>query len=320
MELAAAAGWLTAVSASAAPQRDAERAGLEQHLCELAAIVEQCEDLVCVTDREGVIEYVNPAFERATGYARDEAVGAKPSLLKSGAHDSAFFAELWRALAAGRAFSARFENRRKDGVRYFEDKTITPVRDRSGAITHFVSTGKDVTEQVRAAGKLERAQRALAIMSECHRAVRTASSGDELLAHVCRVLIELGGYRAAWVALAGRDAAKSVRAAACAGIDSAEISALCAGWGDEAPGPVAAAIRTACTTVTGSVIAVPIPGEEESLGALVLGCGEAASPPEDEIALLEELAGQIGFDLDALRSRGLRRRAAELLEAVPRLG
>lgn len=339
MDLATREGWLTMTGAQAGPQREPDGAGLEQHLCELAAIVEQCGDLVCVTDRDGVIEYVNPAFERTTGYALEEAVGAKPSLLKSGAHDAAFFAALWKALAAGRVVSARFENRQKGGACYFEDKTITPLRDRSGAITHFVSTGKDVTGQVRCAQELQRARRAFALATECQRALRAVTSSEELLTSASRVLLEQGGYRAAWAALAGHDAQRRIRIAGCAGIDPAAIAALCAGWSDEVPGPVATAIRTARITVTGSraaganpawraaasacdlnsVIAVPIPGESGTLGALVLGDSEAGPVREEEVALLEELAAQIGFGLETRRARGLRERARTLLETTLRV-
>ncbi|HVB49791.1 MAG TPA: PAS domain S-box protein [Burkholderiales bacterium] len=331
MQAAVSQGWLQQVKLSGAALRDAERSGLEQHMCELAAIVEQCADLVCVTDRDGLIEYVNPAFERATGYAREELLCATPSLLKSGAHDELFFAALWRTLLAGQVFSARFENRRKDGERLFVDKTITPIRDARGVITHFVSTGRDVTAQVRADERLERAQRALAMVGECHRAVLEAADLAALFAHACCVMVELGGYRAAWVGLAEHDAAKTVRAEGCSGLEAVELAALCGGWGDDAPGPLATAIRTGCTTVSGGlrgqeargmrgVIAVPLSGAEGVLGALALACSESESPSEEEIGLLEELAGQIGFAFEALRGRGLRRRALALLEAAPRVG
>jgi len=331
MKSAATAGWLQLVKGSGAPTRDAERSGLEQHLCELAAIVEQCADLVCVTDRDGLIEYVNPAFERATGYGRDDVLRATPGMLKSGAHDELFFAALWRTLLAGQPFSARFENRRKDGERFIEDKTITPLRDARGVITHFVSTGRDVTAQVRADERLERAQRALAMVGECHRAVLEAADLGDLIAHLCCVMVELGGYRAACIGLAGHDAARSVRAQGSAGIEAAELAALCTGWGDDAPGPVGTAIRTGWTTVSASpraegaggphgVIAVPLPGAEGVLGALALACGEAEAPAEEELGLLEELAGQIGFAFEALRARGLRQRAQALLEGAARVG
>jgi diguanylate cyclase (GGDEF)-like protein/PAS domain S-box-containing protein len=127
------------------PNRRRKPTGLAPSL--LATAVEQTADTVIVTDRDGVIEYVNEGFEKTTGYHRAEAVGRRPSLVKSGEHPPEFYRMLWNTLLANKAFRAVFINRRKDGSLYHEQKTITPIKDRAGAITHFVSTGKDITEQ-----------------------------------------------------------------------------------------------------------------------------------------------------------------------------
>jgi diguanylate cyclase (GGDEF)-like protein/PAS domain S-box-containing protein len=103
--------------------------------------LEQCPDGVLATDRQGCIEYVNPAYERLTGYARDELVGRTPALLKSGTHEADFYRALWAALLAGQDFRAVFCNRRKSGELYYEDKIIRPVEG------GFVSFGRDVTDR-----------------------------------------------------------------------------------------------------------------------------------------------------------------------------
>jgi len=127
----------------------------EKSLRELAAIVEQTDDIVYVTDRSGVIEYVNPSFENATGYPRHEVVGQTPAVLKSGRHDRSFYERLWTTILAGQSFREVVTNRKKSGELYDEAKTITPIRDEHGGITHFVSTGKDITERVQAETKRE---------------------------------------------------------------------------------------------------------------------------------------------------------------------
>ncbi len=109
--------------------------------------VEQTADTVVITDREGVIEYVNPAFEETTGYTRHEALGRTPRILKSGYHDRQFYMRLWKGLVAGKPFRGTIVNRKKSGDEYWGEQTITPVKDDSGQITHFVSVLKDVTEQ-----------------------------------------------------------------------------------------------------------------------------------------------------------------------------
>jgi PAS domain S-box-containing protein len=108
--------------------------------------VEQTADTVVITDRQGLIEYVNPAFEKTTGYSREEALGHTPRILKSGYHDRKFYMQLWKGLLAGTPFLGTIVNRKKSGKEYWAEQTITPVRDDGGQITHFVSVLKDVTE------------------------------------------------------------------------------------------------------------------------------------------------------------------------------
>lgn len=124
---------------------------------QLSRIVEQTEDTVVVTDREGMIEYVNPAFERLTGYAAQEAMGKTPGILKSGLHNDQFFEKLWNTILGGEVFQSEIANRKKNGELFHEVKTITPLRDSQGKITHFVATGKDITEHKQDEEKLRRA-------------------------------------------------------------------------------------------------------------------------------------------------------------------
>jgi diguanylate cyclase (GGDEF)-like protein/PAS domain S-box-containing protein len=114
----------------------------------LSTAIEQTADSVLITDSQGVIEYVNAAFERTTGYSRAEALGRRSNLVKSGLMPEDFYRRLWQTIRRGEVFRDVFINRRKDGTLYYEEKTITPLRDPSGTITHFVSTGKDISERI----------------------------------------------------------------------------------------------------------------------------------------------------------------------------
>lgn len=127
----------------------------EASLLKLSSAIEQTADSVVITDTMGVIEYVNPAFEKTTGFSRESALGMTPALVKSGRHDRAFYEKLWSTILRGEVFRAIFVNRRKDGVLYYDEKTITPLRDSNGQITHFVSTGKDITERMKAQERLD---------------------------------------------------------------------------------------------------------------------------------------------------------------------
>ena len=133
-----------------------ERKLLETDKRMLARALEQTADAVMIANAHGEIEYVNAAFETITGYRKVEVLGANPKLLKSGFQDDRFYAQVWRRLRAGLPFTDIFINRRKNGELYYEEQTITPVRDGDGEITHFVSTGKDITRRLQAEERMQR--------------------------------------------------------------------------------------------------------------------------------------------------------------------
>jgi PAS domain S-box-containing protein len=116
----------------------------------LSSAVEQAADSVFITDRAGVIEYVNPAFETTTGYRREEAVGRTPQLLKSGLQPPEYYATLWATIARGEPFKGTVINRKRSGEHFYAEQTITPMKDAgSGEITHFVSVMRDMTERIK---------------------------------------------------------------------------------------------------------------------------------------------------------------------------
>lgn len=140
-----------------------ERRVHDERTVRLAQAVDQTADMVVIADCNGVIEYVNPAFEVITGYGYAEAIGATPRLVKSDIHDRKFYQHLWATILAGEVFNDVLLNRKKDGTFYYEQKTITPIRNASGQITHFVSTGKDITKRRQEEAGLLRAQKMEAV-------------------------------------------------------------------------------------------------------------------------------------------------------------
>ena len=132
-----------------------ERKQADTQMRKLSMALEQTADAVAITDCDGIIEYVNAAFEIITGYSRGEAVGQAMSILNSGAQDDAFYQRLWNTVLAGEVFREIFINRRKDGSLYYEEKTITPLKDHAGRVAHFISAGKDITERMQAQQQLE---------------------------------------------------------------------------------------------------------------------------------------------------------------------
>lgn len=135
-------------------QNITERHETIEAMRKLSVAVEQIADAIMITDKEGVIEYVNPAFEDISGYKKADVIGKKPNILKSEMLNDAFYHRLWKTILGGGVFSDVIVNRRKDGSYYYEEKTITPQKDLLGNITHFISTGKDITDRMENQRKL----------------------------------------------------------------------------------------------------------------------------------------------------------------------
>jgi len=124
----------------------------------LLAAIEQANDAVVVTDAAGVVEYVNPAYERSTGFSSSEVRGRPWALLENAA-DAGFLDNLERVLASGTAHQARIQSRRRSGERYDEQVSISPIRDDGGKVSGWVAVKRDVTEQLRLEEQLRQAQR-----------------------------------------------------------------------------------------------------------------------------------------------------------------
>ena len=120
------------------------------YMGKLSSALEQAADSVIITDHNRSIEYVNPSFENMTGYTREEVLGKKAYFLRSGAGKHELYDELWQSISAGGVYRGVIINRKKDGSTYHEQKTITPLKDNQGKITHFISTGHDISDLVKA--------------------------------------------------------------------------------------------------------------------------------------------------------------------------
>ena len=132
-------GFISDVTARKQAESERER---------LTLAIEQSREIIVITAPDGAILYVNPAFTRATGFTREEAVGQNPRLLRSGLHDAAFYRTMWTTLLDGRTWEGQLVNKRKDGSLYTEQASISPVRDLAGRIVHFVAVKHDITQEL----------------------------------------------------------------------------------------------------------------------------------------------------------------------------
>jgi len=169
----------------------------ESDIYRLAAL--QTADHWMITDVDGVVIEVNSAFEKVTGYSQSELIGKKPNLLRSGVHDRAFYEAMWKTILAGEPYKGVVINRRKNGELFHELKSITPIRDTQGRITHFFSIAKDITEIKEAEARLEKSASEIA-----HINYKLAVSETDLLRHI-RILESVLSSSNEGVVVADRD-------------------------------------------------------------------------------------------------------------------
>ena len=114
----------------------------------LSTAVEQATDIIIITDTEGSIQYVNPAFERITGYVSDEVLGQNMNILKSGKYNEKFYRKMWDILKKDKVWTGHIVNKKKDDTIFEVDATITPIRNAQDEIVNYVAVKRDVTQEV----------------------------------------------------------------------------------------------------------------------------------------------------------------------------
>ncbi len=152
-----------------------ERKRVEEQLRRQATALESVANAIVITDRDGNLQWINPAFTALTGYTAEESQGRNQrDLVRSGLHDKAFYKNLWDTVLAGQVWRGEMINRRKDGTLYSEEQTITPVLDAQGRVTHMVAVKQDITER-------KQRERELVAIANVSAALRAAATRAEML-------------------------------------------------------------------------------------------------------------------------------------------
>jgi diguanylate cyclase (GGDEF)-like protein/PAS domain S-box-containing protein len=270
---------------------------------------------VVITNKSGLIRFVNDAFKRMTGYSASEAVGKKMSFLKSGYHTQEFYRKLWKTILSGKVWRGIIINRRKNGEIYYQRETIMPIFKRK-KLAGFLSLGYDATEEIRL-------QRAKLVSEEVSKITRSYEDEDEIFEKVCHLLYSIGEWKLVWV---GKRVGNHVEV--MYGVGSTEyIKNVQINLEEESPlskGPTGRAFLTGKTVAFNDLKSIPeyFPWRER---ALSFGFRSSVSVPirvkgeaeytinlysseknyftEEEIKVLEYAANEIGLAIERLRLR-----------------
>ena len=301
------------------------------------SLLEASLDPLVTINPQGRITDVNNATEEATGYSRSELIGTdfsnyftEPESARAGYQQ--VFREGW-------VQDYELEIRHRDGHTTPVVYNASVYKDESGRAMGVFAAARDISERKKAEEELLQVNRALKALTECNEAMVRASKESDLLERVCRVLVEVGGFRLVWVGYAEQDEAKSVRPVAHAGFEEGYLATLNITWADEerGRGPTGTAIRTGQPCVArsyledpkvvpwraeatrrgyASSIALPLIADGRTLGALTLYSQAVDAFHGKEVSLLEDLATDLAFGIHALRAGTERKRAEEEIRSL----
>ncbi|MBZ5637694.1 MAG: PAS domain S-box protein [Acidobacteriia bacterium] len=291
---------------------------------------------IVALDRGGRVLSWNPAAEAIFGWSEPEVLGRPLPIVPDDRREE-FVANLDRTLDGEVLSQLEFRRFRKDGTLVDVSLSSAPLRDVAGRTMGTIAVIDDITRRKEAERELGRLNRALRVLTACGQAVMRASTEDELLRGVCRIAVEVGGYRFAWIGYAESDPAKTVRPVAHSGHEDGYLGTMRITWADEerGRGPTGTSIRVGAPSVVRSTeadpsyrpwraeaarrgyassIGLPLTVGGQPIGALSIYSQEPDAFDEEEVRLLSELADDVAYGIVALRTREENRRSARALE------
>jgi PAS domain S-box-containing protein len=289
---------------------------------------------IFLKDRENRFLLVNRSLAEGMGRSREEIVGRSAFDLFPEEHARKYFEDDLAVMTSGEprvGISEPIETVR--GTRWLITHKV-PYRDPQGNVVGVIGVAMDVTEIRDAVQKRKYLNRALRMMWGCSRALLNAKEEAKLLSEVCRIAVEVGGYRLAWAGFAEDDPGMTVRPVAQFGFEEGYLQTLSITWGDgpRGQGPTGRAVRTAAPAVARDILtdpsfepwrsealsrgycsnaAFPLGTEGRPLGALTIYAVEPGAFTEEEVRLLSELADTLAYGIRSLRAEAAREREEE---------
>ncbi len=318
-------------------ERDRAKAALISSEARFRELAENIEDAFYNVDaREGGVRYVSPGYEKIWGRSCQSLYANPRSHVDAVLTEDLPMLQLANDLNdAGRISDVEYRILSADGqLRWIRDRSY-PVLNAAGRLERVVGTARDITQSKQAALALASTNRALQMLSRSSIAINRIHDEAGLLAAVCRVAVEVGGYRMAWVGYAREGAEKIIEPVAHAGEELGYLSAIELCWREDRPGgqgPAGQAIRTGRPQQSGNIgkadnqffwseeamqrgyrsaLVLPLCNEQQSFGVLCLYAGQIQQFAPEEVQLLQELADNLAFGIISLRARLERRRSEE---------
>ncbi|MDI6804470.1 MAG: PAS domain S-box protein [Bacteroidota bacterium] len=167
---------------------------VDQETLTLSKIINQTTEMIVVTDKNGIIQYVNSAFEKTTQYTKSEAIGKQLSILDSDNQTKDYIHNIWQQVLSGKVWHGYFKNRKKDGTLYDEELTINPVFDESGKLINVVEIKRNITEELKAKKAAEQAEANFKSIFENSIEGIYQSSADGRIITTNKALLKMLGY------------------------------------------------------------------------------------------------------------------------------
>jgi PAS domain S-box-containing protein len=284
---------------------------------------------------DGCFIEVNDSFLRQSGYFRDEVIGHTPDELNLYPNPNELEKLEWLLLKDRNVDGFEMTVRVKSGE--IRNISVSAEAIELGSEVNILAVASDITERKQAEARLQRVNHALFVLKECNKILVRAKNETELLQQMCEVIVDVGEYRMAWVGFAEQDQARSVRPIAQVGFEDGYLGLAQITWADNERGRglTGTAIREGLTQINQnfqdnpkmepwraaalsrgyqSSIALPLKDESSTFGALMIYSASPDGFDDDEVSLLNELAGDMAFGVTTLRVRAERNQAYEELE------
>jgi len=313
-------------------QRQAEQAMADSEK-RFRALIESAPDGISLLGVDGKIAYASPATQRILGYPPETVIGTDPRDYTHPDDLDPFLTLLNDLLQKpGGSFTTQYRFRHKDGSWRWLESTVSNLFAES-SVNAIVFNYRDITERKLAEEELKRLNRALRTLSACNEALVRAGNEAELLDAICRLIVEVSDYCMAWIGFPEPDVANTVRPVAHYGYDEEYLAAANISWANTAPGrgPTGTAMRTGTVQVNQnfltkplltpwreaaqlrgyqSSIALPLKSAAGTLGVLTIYASEPDAFNKAKVTLLQELADDLAFGIETLRTRAERDRIA----------